>query len=41
MEEAPWIFLWRTTVLGGISNKVADMWIQPDGIGYYRKGYIK
>lgn len=41
MEEAPWIFLWRTTVLGGISNKVADMWIQPDGIGYYRKGYVK
>ncbi len=41
MEEAPWIFLWRTTVLGGISNKVGDMWIQPDGIGYYRKGYYK
>lgn len=41
MEEAPWIFLWRTTVLGGISNKVGDMWIQPDGIGYFRKGYFK
>ena len=41
MEEAPWIFLWMTTVLGGISNKCGGMVIQPDGIGYYRTGYFK
>ncbi len=40
MEEAPWIFLWMTTVLGGISNKVSGMVIQPDGIGYYRTGHF-
>jgi glutathione transport system substrate-binding protein len=41
MEEAPWIFLWVNTVLGGISNKCGGMVIQPDGIAYLRTGYYK
>ena len=41
MEEAPWIFLWLSQVLSGISNKVGGMTIQPDGIAYLRTGYFK
>ncbi len=41
MEEAPWIFLWVNTVLGGINNKCGGMVIQPDGIAYLRSGYYK
>ena len=41
IEEAPWIFLWMTKVLGGISNKCGGMVIQPDGIAYLRTGYYK
>jgi glutathione transport system substrate-binding protein len=41
MEEAPWIFLWVNTLLGGISNKCGGMVIQPDGIAYLRSGFYK
>lgn len=41
IEEAPWIFLWMTKVLGGINNKCGGMVIQPDGIAYLRTGYYK
>ncbi len=41
MEEAPWIFLWVNTLLGGISTKCDGMVIQPDGIAYLRTGYFK
>ncbi len=41
MEDAPWIFLWYNILLGGISNKVGGMTIQPDGIAYLRTVYFK
>jgi glutathione transport system substrate-binding protein len=41
MEDAPWIFLWYNILLGGISNKVGGMTIQPDGIAYLRTAYFK
>ena len=36
MDEAPWIFLWVPTTLGGIRKEIDGMVIQPDGIAYMR-----
>jgi glutathione transport system substrate-binding protein len=40
MDEAPWIFLWVPTTLGGIRKEVSGMVIQPDGIAYMRTAHF-
>ncbi|MDI9548666.1 MAG: glutathione ABC transporter substrate-binding protein [Chloroflexota bacterium] len=40
MDEAPWIFLWVPTTLGGIRKEVGGMLIQGDGIAYMRTAHF-
>lgn len=41
MDDAPWVFLWVNTLLGGKRANVDGIAIQPDGIGFYRSVYYK